>query len=58
MQIYDHVNIDKEQASRYLELRKKDASITWDDIINKGLEEWDKLVQMDEEADREEKMRA
>ena len=37
MQIYDHVNIDKEQAARYLELRKKDASITWDDIINKGL---------------------
>ena len=28
-----------------------------DDIINKGLEEWDKLVQMDEEADREEKAR-
>ena len=37
MQIYDHVNIDKEQAARYLALRKKDASITWDDIINKGL---------------------
>lgn len=37
MQIYDHVNIDKEQAARHLELRKKDASITWDDIINKGL---------------------
>ena len=47
------IHIDKEQASRYLKLRKKDASITWDDIINKGLEEWDKLVQMDEEADRE-----
>ena len=25
------------------------------DIIRKGLEEWDKLVQMDEEADRKEK---
>lgn len=37
MQIYDHVNIDKEQTARYLALRKKDASITWDDIINKGL---------------------
>ena len=29
--------IDEEQASRYLALRKKNASITWDDIINKGL---------------------
>lgn len=29
--------IDEEQAKKYLELRKKDASITWDDIINKGL---------------------
>ena len=29
--------IDNEQAKRYLALRKKDASITWDDIINKGL---------------------
>ena len=28
---------------------------TWEDIIRKGLEEWDKLVQMDEEADRAEK---
>ena len=55
MRIYDHVDIDKEQVARYLALRKKDASITWDDIINKGLEEWDKLVQMDEEADRKEK---
>lgn len=33
MQIY----IDKEQAARYLKLRKKNTSITWDDIINKGL---------------------
>lgn len=33
MQIY----IDKEQAARYLELRKKNANITWDDIINNGL---------------------
>ena len=57
MRIYDHVNIDKEQVARYLALRNKDASITWDDIINKGLEEWDKLMQMDEEADRAEKMR-
>ena len=31
------IHIDKEQASRYLELRKKDASITWDEVINKGL---------------------
>lgn len=29
--------IDEEQARKYFELRKKDASITWDDIINKGL---------------------
>ena len=57
MRIYDHIDIDKEQVARYLALRKKDASITWDDIINKGLEEWYKLVQMDEEADREEKAR-
>lgn len=33
MQIF----IDKEQATRYLELRKKNASITWDDI-NGGLD--------------------
>ena len=30
-------------------------TLTWNDIIRKGLEEWDKLVQMDEEADRAEK---
>ena len=35
----------------------KRFTLTWDDIIRKGLEEWDKLVQMDEEADREEKAR-
>lgn len=34
MQIF----IDKEQARRYLELRKKNANITWDDIINNGFD--------------------
>ena len=29
-------------------------TLSWDDIIRHGLEEWDKLVQMDEEADRKE----
>lgn len=29
--------IDDDQARKYLELRKKSKSITWDDIINKGL---------------------
>lgn len=29
--------IDEEQAKRYLILRKKDASITWDEVINRGL---------------------
>lgn len=29
--------IDEEQARRYLELRKKNTNITWDDIINGGL---------------------
>ena len=50
MRIYDHVNIDKEQVARYLALRKKDASITWDDIIRKGLEEWMLLAEKDEEV--------
>ena len=36
----------------------KRFTLSWDDIIRKGLEEWDKIVQMDEEADRAEKMRA
>ena len=29
----------------------KRFTLTWDDIIRKGLEEWDKLVQMDEEIE-------
>ena len=42
---------------KFVTLNKR-FTLTWDDIIRKGLEEWDKLVQMDEEADREEKRRA
>ena len=42
---------------KFVALNKR-FTLTWDDIIRKGLEEWDKLVQMDEEADRAEKMRA
>ena len=41
----------------FAKIQKRFPSLTWDDIIRKGLEEWDKLVQMDEEADREEKAR-
>ena len=36
--------IDEEQASRYLELRKKNASITWDDIINNGLDVCERMA--------------
>ena len=39
---------------KFVALNKR-FTLTWDDIIRKGLEEWDKLVQMDEEADRAEK---
>ena len=39
---------------KFVALNKR-FTLTWDDIIRKGLEEWDKLVQMDEEADRQEK---
>ena len=41
---------------KFVALNKR-FTLTWDDIIRKGLEEWDTLVQMDEEADREEKRR-
>ena len=41
---------------KFFSLNKR-FTLSWDDIIRKGLEEWDKLVQMDEEADRVEKMR-
>ena len=44
-------------AYHFTKIQKRFPSLTWDDIIRKGLEEWDKLVQMDEEADREEKAR-
>ena len=53
MQIYDHVNIDKEQAARYLALRKKDASITWDDIINGGLDVCERMVTEDKKKKEE-----
>ena len=39
---------------KFFSLNKR-FTLTWDDIIRKGLEEWEKLVQMDEEADRKEK---
>lgn len=39
---------------KFVALNKR-FTLTWDDIIRKGLEEWGKLVQMDEEADRKEK---
>ena len=39
---------------KFMALNKR-FTLTWNDIIRKGLEEWDKLVQMDEEADRAEK---
>ena len=41
---------------KFVALNKR-FTLTWDDIIRKGLEEWGKLVQMDEEADKEEKAR-
>lgn len=41
-------------AQKFNALNKR-FTLSWDDIIRKGLEEWDKLVQMDEEADRKEK---
>ena len=37
---------------KFVALNKR-FTLTWDDIIRKGLEEWDKLVQMDEEAENE-----
>ena len=43
-------------VQKFTALNKR-FTLTWDDIIRKGLEEWDNLVQMDEEADREEKAR-
>ena len=43
-------------VQKFVALNKR-FTLSWDDIIRKGLEEWDKLVQMDEEADREEKAR-
>ena len=45
---------DMMYLEKFFSLNKR-FTLTWDDIIRKGLEEWDKLVQMDEEADREEK---
>ena len=42
-------------AHYFAKIQKRFPSLKWNDVIRKGLEEWDKLVQMDEEADREEK---
>ena len=39
---------------KFVSLNKR-ITLSWDDIIRKGLEEWDKIVQMDKEADRKEK---
>ena len=39
----------------FAKIQKRFPSLRWDDVIKKGLEEWDKLVQMDEGADRKEK---
>ena len=47
---------DMMYLEKFFSLNKR-FTLSWDDIIRKGLEEWDKLVQMDEEADRAEKMR-
>ena len=47
---------DRMYLEKFFSLNKR-FTLSWDDIIRKGLEEWDKLVQMDEEADRMEKMR-
>ena len=47
---------DMMYLEKFFSLNKR-FTLSWDDISRKGLEEWDKLVQMDEEADREEKMR-
>lgn len=44
-------------AQYFTKIQKRFPSLRWDDVIRKGLEEWDKLVQMDEEADRAEKRR-
>ena len=44
----------------YLEMffsLNKRFTLTWDDIIRKGLEAWDVIISMDEEADRQEKMK-
>ena len=41
----------------FAKIQKRFPSLRWDDVIRKGLEEWDKLVQIDEQADREEKAR-
>ena len=41
---------------KFLALNKR-FTLTWDDIIRKGLEEWDVIISMDEEADRQEKMK-
>lgn len=40
MQIF----IDEEQAKRYLELRKKNTSITWDDVINNGFDVCERMA--------------
>ena len=39
---------------KFVSLNKR-FTLSWDDIIRKGLEEWDKLVQIYEEPDRAEK---
>ena len=39
---------------KFVALNKR-FTLTWAELIRKGLEEWDKLVQREEKADRKEK---
>ena len=41
---------------KFFSLNKR-FTLSWDDIIRKGLEQWDKLVQMAADADRAAKAR-
>ena len=55
---FDMLDPDDYAFTHYFaKIQKRFPSLRWDDVVRKGLEAWDKLVQMDEEADREEKAR-
>ena len=47
---------DMMYLEKFFSLNKR-FTLTWDDIIRKGLEAWDVIISMDEEADRQEKMK-